>query len=83
MIPIYATSLQPIALFPLLGILPISEATPPNAVVYASNQVSMAEMIRAGLWLNLVFIILITMAAYTIIAWNFGIELGELPAWLN
>ena len=34
-------------------------ATPPNAIVFASRQVSMAEMARAGLWMNLVGIILI------------------------
>jgi solute carrier family 13 (sodium-dependent dicarboxylate transporter), member 2/3/5 len=47
-------------------------ATPPNAIVYASNEVSMAQMSKAGIWLNITFILFITMAAYTIIAWVYG-----------
>lgn len=46
-------------------------ATPPNAIVYASGEVSMAEMSKAGLWLNITFIVFITIAAYTLIGWVF------------
>ncbi len=42
--------------------LPI--ATPPNAVVFASEYVSMQDMMRAGIWLNLAFVALIALAAY-------------------
>ncbi len=42
--------------------LPI--ATPPNAVVFASDYVSMRDMMRAGIWLNLSFVVLIVIAAY-------------------
>lgn len=38
--------------------LPI--ATPPNAVVFASGYVTMQQMMRAGIWLNVLFVILIT-----------------------
>ena len=34
-------------------------ATPPNAIVYASGQISIPQMARAGLWLNLAGILLI------------------------
>jgi len=50
-------------------------ATPPNAIVYASNEVSMAEMSKAGVWLNITFIFFITIAAYTIIAWVYGFDM--------
>lgn len=50
-------------------------ATPPNAIVYASDEVSMGEMSKAGIWLNITFILFITMAAYTIIAWVYGFEI--------
>ncbi len=38
--------------------LPI--ATPPNAVVFASGYVTMQQMMRAGIWLNVIFVIIIT-----------------------
>ena len=37
-------------------------ATPPNALVYASGRVTIGQMARAGLWLNLLFIGLIVAA---------------------
>jgi len=38
-------------------------ATPPNAIVFATGQVGIPQMIRAGLWLNLFGILLISLLA--------------------
>jgi sodium-dependent dicarboxylate transporter 2/3/5 len=35
-------------------------ATPPNALVFASGQVSIAQMARAGLGLNLLAVLVVT-----------------------
>lgn len=39
-------------------------ATPPNAIVFASGYIKQREMMRAGLVLNLVFTVILTMLAY-------------------
>jgi len=35
-------------------------ATPPNAIVYGSHEVSIQQMARAGLWLNLLAVVVVT-----------------------
>ena len=57
-------------------------ATPPNAIVYGSGRVSVIEMARAGFLLNFAFLLLITICAYSIILWVFGIDVGTIPAWV-
>lgn len=39
-------------------------ATPPNAIVYGSGVMSIPQMVKAGIWLNLFFAILITILTY-------------------
>lgn len=39
-------------------------ATPPNAIIYGSNEISIPEMARAGLWLNILFILLVSIWTY-------------------
>jgi len=56
-------------------------ATPPNAIVYGSGRVSIPEMARAGLLLNLLFITAITLLAYTLVALVFAVEPGVVPGW--
>lgn len=48
-------------------------ATHPNAVSYASVYITIGQMMRGGLWLNLIAIALITVASYTVFAWSLGI----------
>ncbi len=56
-------------------------ATPPNAIVYGSGKITIPEMSKAGLFLNLLFIALLSIASLTLINFVFGIEIGVLPEW--
>lgn len=56
-------------------------ATPPNAIVYGSGKITIPEMSKAGFWLNMMFIILLTAASFTLTKWVFGVDVGVLPAW--
>ena len=54
-------------------------ATPPNAVVFGSGYLQMKDMVKAGLWLNILSIFLITLMVYFILPWLWGIELEKYP----
>lgn len=56
-------------------------ATPPNAIVYGSGAVSVPEMARAGAWLNLLFVVLVTAAALLWLPVVFGVDPGAVPGW--
>jgi sodium-dependent dicarboxylate transporter 2/3/5 len=48
-------------------------ATPPNAIVFASDEIRIAEMARAGIALNLFCIVAVTLIALTTARWGLGI----------
>lgn len=61
--------------------LPI--ATAPNAIVFGSGLLRMGDMARAGIWLNLISIVLITLFIYALMPLIWGIDLGVFPAVLD
>ncbi len=50
-------------------------ATPPNAIVYGSRYVTIMQMAKAGIWLNLIGAVLITAFVYYLLPRVWGIEL--------
>jgi solute carrier family 13 (sodium-dependent dicarboxylate transporter), member 2/3/5 len=48
-------------------------ATPPNAIVFGSGYIAIGQMIRAGIILNIISVTLITIVAFTILGWVFGV----------
>jgi len=55
-------------------------ATPPNAIVFSSGVVTIRQMARAGLWLNLAGIVVITLMMLGPGRWLIPQELHELRA---
>lgn len=49
-------------------------ATPPNAIAYGSGYVRIGDMVKGGLWLNLIGIVLVTLVSMTLLAWVFGVS---------
>ena len=56
-------------------------ATPPNAIVFGTGKITMAQLVRSGLRLNLIGIVLITIWTYLVAPLVFGIDMGVLPPW--
>ena len=42
-------------------------ATPPNALVYASGRIAIRDMMRSGIWLNLIGVGVITVLTYLVV----------------
>ncbi|GAF12199.1 sodium/sulphate symporter [Bacillus sp. JCM 19046] len=49
-------------------------ATPPNTAVFSAGELEISDMARAGVWLNIVSVIVITLAVYYWMPVVFGIE---------
>lgn len=77
LLPVFAGMAPIIGLHPAYLLVPVAlgascafmlpVATPPNAIVFGSGLVSPGTMIRAGFWLNLLCILLLTMLAKLVV----------------
>ncbi|MDX9883438.1 MAG: SLC13 family permease [Prolixibacteraceae bacterium] len=91
LLPIVGALSVQINVNPLLLMLPVTLAgsmafmfpiaTPPNAIVYGSGKVSMWQMAKAGIWLNLAAIFLITLFTLFWGSIVLGIDLTAFPEW--
>ena len=91
--PILASLARTIEVHPLLLMIPaavaascafmLPVATPPNAIVYSSGQVSIGQMVRAGVILNLVGVLLVSVFVLTLALPVFGISTTALPTWMG
>jgi len=77
LVPILAAVAAGLGIAPVSVILPaalaascafmLPVATPPNAIVYGTGRVTIPQMARAGLWLNILGIVLITLVTYALV----------------
>lgn len=56
-------------------------ATPPNAILFSSGRLTVLDMARAGILLNVLTAVLVTLFAYYWIAPMWGFDLTEFPDW--
>ncbi|MFZ4765588.1 MAG: SLC13 family permease [Roseimicrobium sp.] len=47
--------------------------TPPNAIAFGTGLVSLPRMVKAGIWVDLLFVILIPLMMWTVGRWVFGV----------
>ncbi|WP_265522620.1 SLC13 family permease [Oerskovia flava] len=84
-LPVLAGVALGIGIDPMLLLVPAAFAatcsfmlpvgTPPNAIVFGSGYVTMGQMLRAGVWLNLIGVVLITGAMLLLGGWALGIDI--------
>jgi len=90
-LPILAAMAVALEVNPLLLMIPatlsascafmLPVATPPNAIIFSTNQINVYQMAKTGITLNLVGVMIITIASYYLIPLVFDFTLTELPAW--
>lgn len=78
---------------PLLFMLPatisaslafmLPSATPPNAIIFGTKRLKVLDMSRTGIILNLIGIVIVTLATYYIATFVFNIGLHLNPDWAN
>jgi sodium-dependent dicarboxylate transporter 2/3/5 len=93
MLPIMAATAQALHVNPLLLMLPatiaascafmLPIATPPNAIVFSSGRVSLAQMGRTGFVLNLITVVFVTAFVYLVVTRLMGISTGSPPTWIG
>ncbi len=89
-LPIMASLSQAIEVHPLLLIIPTTLAascafmlpvsTPPNAIIYGSGRVPIMKMVIAGVWLDILSVVIVTTFVYSLGHLAFGV-LGDFPVW--
>jgi len=77
---------------PLLFLIPVALAancsymmpvgTPPNAIVFGSGHVTLPQMAKAGMWLNLLLVLILLGLMMLLGPLVFGIQVGVVPAWV-
>lgn len=90
-LPILASMAVTMQVHPLLFMVPATlsascafmmpVATPPNAIVFGSGRIKVAEMAKVGVVLNLLGVLVVTAVVYLLATLVFGIDPGTFPEW--
>lgn len=90
-LPILAGLAVTIKINPLLLMIPatlaaslafmLPVATPPNAIIFGTNRITVKDMAKAGIFLNIAGIIIVTFITYFWGTVVFGIDVSAFPDW--
>jgi sodium-dependent dicarboxylate transporter 2/3/5 len=58
-------------------------ATPPNAIIFGSNRIQIATMVRTGFVLNMIGILMVVLITWLLGKGVLGIEPGLIPGWAS
>ena len=93
LLPVLAGLSVSVGVHPLLFMLPatvsasmafmLPVATPPNAIIFGSNKITVMQMARTGFLLNIFGAIIITVITYFWSTLVFDYAIFDLPAWVN
>lgn len=91
LLPIMAGLAISIEQNPLLFMLPatiagsmafmLPVATPPNAIVFGTRRLKVYQMAKTGFIINMIGVVIVTLATYYLGTFIFGIENGVFPEW--
>jgi sodium-dependent dicarboxylate transporter 2/3/5 len=91
LLPVFASIAVGLKINPMIFMVPVTlaasfafmlpTATPPNAIIFGTDRVSINNMIRTGFVINIVGILIVTMATYVFLGIVFNIEPFVLPEW--
>ncbi|MBM4193015.1 MAG: DASS family sodium-coupled anion symporter [Gemmatimonadetes bacterium] len=92
-LPISAAIALSLGQNPLLFLIPTALAancsymlpvgTPPNAIVFGSGQVTLPQMARAGMLLNVLLVPIIVGLVLLLGPWVFGVQFDVIPDWVK
>lgn len=54
-------------------------ATPPNAVVFGSGYLRIPDMVRVGIWMNVISILLLSLIVYFMLPYFWGFDMSQFP----
>ncbi len=93
LLPILATAAVTLGLDPRFFMIPATlsascafmmpVATPPATIIFGSGLVPIKDMVRAGIWFNLLGIILIPLAFLLLGGFVYGVDLLVMPSWAH
>lgn len=88
-LPVLAAPATAMGVHPYLLMIPAAMAcslafmmpvgTPPNAIVFATGHVTMRQMVKAGFWLNLIGVVVVTIIVYGAGSRLLGVDLTSPP----